>query len=38
MFNNTDKVVIDDYLKASGIPYAILQTCWFVDNLYKCAL
>ncbi|KAJ7241184.1 NAD(P)-binding protein [Mycena rebaudengoi] len=35
VYHLDNKVVIDDYLKASGIPYAILQTCWFVDNLYN---
>ncbi|KAJ6532384.1 NAD(P)-binding protein [Mycena capillaripes] len=27
-----------DYLKASGIPYAVLLTGWFLDNLWKYVL
>ncbi|KAJ6455341.1 NAD(P)-binding protein [Mycena vitilis] len=30
-----NKAAIDEYLKASGIPFAILQTGWFVENLWK---
>ncbi|KAJ7259126.1 NAD(P)-binding protein [Mycena haematopus] len=32
---NADKMVILDYLKASGVPYAVLYTGWFAENLWK---
>ncbi|KAJ7617615.1 NAD(P)-binding protein [Mycena polygramma] len=28
-----NKSVIEDYLKASGVPYAMLLTAWFLENL-----
>ncbi|KAJ7628190.1 hypothetical protein DFH06DRAFT_1338643 [Mycena polygramma] len=30
-----NKGVIEDYLKASGVPYAVLLTAWFLENLWK---
>lgn len=30
-----DKAVIEDYLKASGVPYAVLLTGWFIENLWR---
>ncbi|KAF7350606.1 NmrA domain-containing protein [Mycena sanguinolenta] len=33
-----NKAVILDYLKASGVPYTVLYTAWFVENLWKLEL
>jgi hypothetical protein len=33
---SADKGVIEDYLRASGVPFAALFTGWFAENLYKC--
>ncbi|KAJ6496349.1 hypothetical protein C8R45DRAFT_1094593 [Mycena sanguinolenta] len=30
-----NKAVIEDYLKASGIPHAVLLTGWFAENLWN---
>jgi hypothetical protein len=30
-----DKAVIEDYLRASGVPFAVLLTGWFAENLWK---
>ncbi|KAJ6595510.1 hypothetical protein DFH09DRAFT_142066 [Mycena vulgaris] len=30
-----NKAIIEDYLKASGVPYAALLTGWFAENLWK---
>ncbi|KAF7350615.1 NmrA domain-containing protein [Mycena sanguinolenta] len=30
-----NKAVILDYLKSSGVPYAVLYTGWFIDNLWN---
>ncbi|KAJ7451348.1 hypothetical protein FB451DRAFT_1525714 [Mycena latifolia] len=30
-----NKAVIEDYLRASGVPHAVLLTGWFNENLYK---
>ncbi|KAJ7693037.1 hypothetical protein B0H17DRAFT_933523 [Mycena rosella] len=30
-----NKAEIEDYLKASGVPYAALLTCWFAENLWN---
>ncbi|KAJ6626353.1 hypothetical protein B0H10DRAFT_2429932 [Mycena sp. CBHHK59/15] len=30
-----NKAVIEEYLKASGVPYASLLTAWFADNLWN---
>ncbi|KAF8212775.1 hypothetical protein K438DRAFT_1928034 [Mycena galopus ATCC 62051] len=30
-----DKAEIEEYLKASGVPYAALHTGWFAENLWK---
>ncbi|KAJ6585901.1 hypothetical protein B0H19DRAFT_1206959 [Mycena capillaripes] len=35
VYHYDNKAAIDDYLKASGIPYAVLQTGWFAENLWK---
>ncbi|KAJ7142854.1 NAD(P)-binding protein [Mycena epipterygia] len=32
---STDKIAIEEYLKASGVPYAVLRTAWFAENLWK---
>ncbi|KAJ6493360.1 hypothetical protein C8R45DRAFT_1136530 [Mycena sanguinolenta] len=32
---HADKAVILDYLKASGVPYTVLYTGWFIENLWK---
>lgn len=31
-----DKAVIEEYLRASGVPHAMLLTGWFAENLWKC--
>jgi hypothetical protein len=28
--------VIEDYLRTSGVPFAVLLTGWFAENLWKC--
>ncbi|KAJ7142844.1 NAD(P)-binding protein [Mycena epipterygia] len=33
--DNKLKAVIQEYLKASGVPYAVLLTGWFVENLWN---
>jgi hypothetical protein len=33
-----DKAVIEDYLKSSGVPHAVLLTGWFPENLWKCVI
>ncbi|KAK7058099.1 NmrA domain-containing protein [Favolaschia claudopus] len=30
-----NKVRIEEYLRESGVPFATLLTCWFLDNLWK---
>ncbi|KAJ7107744.1 hypothetical protein C8R44DRAFT_834198 [Mycena epipterygia] len=35
IYHIDNKVVIQDYLKASGVPYAVLLTGWFIDNLWN---
>ncbi|KAJ7133126.1 NAD(P)-binding protein [Mycena epipterygia] len=30
-----NKAIIEDYLKASGVPYTVLLTGWFTENLWK---
>jgi len=35
VYHYDNKAVIEDYLKASGVPYAVLQTGWFAENLWK---
>ncbi|KAJ6528272.1 hypothetical protein DFH09DRAFT_935398 [Mycena vulgaris] len=35
VYHLDNKAVIEDYLKASGVPYAVLLTGWFADNLWK---
>jgi hypothetical protein len=31
----TDKGEIEEYLKASGVPHAVILTAWFAENLWK---
>ncbi|KAJ7263602.1 NAD(P)-binding protein [Mycena haematopus] len=33
-----NKAVIFDYLKASGVPYTVLYTAWFIENLWKVGI
>ncbi|KAJ6511251.1 hypothetical protein DFH09DRAFT_270595 [Mycena vulgaris] len=35
VYHTDNKGVIEDYLKASGVPYAVLLTAWFAENLWK---
>ncbi|KAJ7677036.1 NAD(P)-binding protein [Mycena polygramma] len=35
VYHYDNKAAIDEYLKASGVPYAVLQTGWFAENLWK---
>ncbi|KAF7360735.1 NmrA domain-containing protein [Mycena venus] len=35
VYHYDNKAAIDEYLKASGVPYAVLQTFWFGENLWK---
>jgi len=35
VYHVDNKAIIEDYLKASGVPYAVLLTGWFADNLWK---
>ncbi|KAJ6468195.1 hypothetical protein DFH09DRAFT_1222683 [Mycena vulgaris] len=35
VYHADNKGVIEDYLKASGVPYAVLLTAWFAENLWK---
>ncbi|KAJ6493323.1 hypothetical protein C8R45DRAFT_867289 [Mycena sanguinolenta] len=35
VYHCDNKAVILDYLKASGVPYAVLYTGWFIENLWK---
>ncbi|KAJ7079468.1 NAD(P)-binding protein [Mycena epipterygia] len=35
VYHVDNKAVIEAYLKDSGIPYAVLLTGWFADNLWK---
>ncbi|KAF7362885.1 NmrA domain-containing protein [Mycena venus] len=35
VYHVDNKAVIEDYLKASGVPYASLLTGWFAENLWK---
>ncbi|KAJ6560478.1 hypothetical protein B0H10DRAFT_1845711 [Mycena sp. CBHHK59/15] len=35
MYHVDNKAVIEEYLKASGVPYAVLLTGWFAENLWK---
>ncbi|KAJ7629209.1 NAD(P)-binding protein [Mycena polygramma] len=30
-----NKAIIEDYLRASGVPFAVLLTGWFLENLWK---
>ncbi|KAF7350781.1 NmrA domain-containing protein [Mycena sanguinolenta] len=34
VYNLDNKAIIEDYLKASGVPHAILLTGWFAENLW----
>ncbi|KAJ7752602.1 NAD(P)-binding protein [Mycena metata] len=35
VYHCDNKAVILEYLKASGLPHAVLMTGWFADNLWK---
>ncbi|KAF7350614.1 NmrA domain-containing protein [Mycena sanguinolenta] len=35
VYHCDNKAVILEYLKASGVPYAVLFTGWFIENLWK---
>ncbi|KAJ7138890.1 NAD(P)-binding protein [Mycena filopes] len=35
VYHSDNKAVIQDYLKASGVPYAVLLTAWFSENLWN---
>ncbi|KAJ7605955.1 hypothetical protein DFH06DRAFT_1384592 [Mycena polygramma] len=35
VYHYDNKTAVDEYLKASGVPYAVLQTGWFAENLWK---
>ncbi|KAJ7176063.1 hypothetical protein C8R43DRAFT_974899 [Mycena crocata] len=35
VYHVDNKAIIEDYLKASGIPYAVLLTGWFAENFWK---
>ncbi|KAJ7890094.1 NAD(P)-binding protein [Mycena olivaceomarginata] len=35
IYHVDNKAVIEDYLRASGVPFAVLLTGWFAENLYK---
>ncbi|KAJ7191450.1 hypothetical protein GGX14DRAFT_481403 [Mycena pura] len=35
MYHWDNKAVIEDYLQASGVPYAVLLTGYFLENLWK---
>ncbi|KAJ7926735.1 hypothetical protein B0H13DRAFT_2560846 [Mycena leptocephala] len=35
IYHFENKAVIEEYLKTSGVPYAVLLTGWFIENLWK---
>ncbi|KAJ7148356.1 NAD(P)-binding protein [Mycena filopes] len=35
VYHVDNKAVIQKYLEGSGIPYAVLKTAWFAENLWK---
>ncbi|KAJ6532385.1 hypothetical protein B0H19DRAFT_1272681 [Mycena capillaripes] len=35
IYHVDNKTVIEDYLKASGVPYTVLLTAWFLENLWN---
>ncbi|KAJ7667269.1 hypothetical protein B0H17DRAFT_1088909 [Mycena rosella] len=35
VYHADNKAVIEDYLRASGVPHAVLLTGWFLENLWK---
>ncbi|KAJ7042338.1 NAD(P)-binding protein [Mycena alexandri] len=35
VYHVDNKAIIEDYLRASGVPYAVLMTGWFAENLWK---
>ncbi|KAJ6592504.1 hypothetical protein B0H19DRAFT_1215325 [Mycena capillaripes] len=35
VYHVDNKAVIEDYLRASGVPFAVLLTGWFLENLWK---
>ncbi|KAJ7192876.1 hypothetical protein GGX14DRAFT_479287 [Mycena pura] len=35
VYHCDNKAVIEDYLRASGVPFAVLLTGWFAENLFK---
>ncbi|KAJ7092981.1 NAD(P)-binding protein [Mycena belliarum] len=35
IYHVDNKAIIEDYLRASGVPHAVLLTGWFAENIYK---
>ncbi|KAJ6466115.1 NAD(P)-binding protein [Mycena vitilis] len=35
VYHVDNKAIIEDYLRESGVPYAVLLTGWFLENLWK---
>ncbi|KAJ7055536.1 NAD(P)-binding protein, partial [Mycena amicta] len=35
VYHCDNKAIIDMYLRGSGVPYSVLYTGWFAENLYK---
>ncbi|KAJ7652449.1 NAD(P)-binding protein [Mycena polygramma] len=35
LYHVDNKAIIEDYLRASGVPFAVLLTGWFLENLWK---
>ncbi|KAJ7270285.1 hypothetical protein C8J57DRAFT_1605179, partial [Mycena rebaudengoi] len=38
VYHYDNKAIIEEYLKASGVPCAAVGTAWFGENLWKCVL
>ncbi|KAJ7077690.1 hypothetical protein B0H15DRAFT_915212 [Mycena belliarum] len=35
IYHFDNKAIVEDYLRASGVPHAVLLTGWFAENLWK---
>ncbi|KAJ7779776.1 NAD(P)-binding protein [Mycena metata] len=35
LYHVDNKAIIEDYLRASGVPYAVLMTAWFLENFWN---
>ncbi|KAJ7663069.1 NAD(P)-binding protein [Mycena polygramma] len=35
LYHVDNKAIIEDYVRASGVPFAVLLTGWFLENLWK---